>query len=187
MRARFPRGVVGVIAALLLLGITFGPGPRAATETRNFTTAPNEQPGMKPVPPLIRAQLEWLELQKKHIEEQLLEQIQQLEQDTKRQITQLRQQARRQTEILDAQKRLYLAQVESQLAEMGLPAANAAGRPPAILPAIAEKLDKILERLENIDKRLQKLEKGTTEKRDTGKRDTGKRDKKAVGAPIGNR
>jgi len=134
----------------------------------------NDQAGKKPVPPLIRAQLEWLELQKKHIEEQLIEQIQQLEQDTKRQITQLRHQARRQTEILDAQKRLYLAQIESQLAEMGSPAANAAGRPPAIAPAMAEKLDKILERLENTDKRLQKLEKGPK----------GKRDKKVVEAKV---
>src|ERR1019366_1651980 len=118
------------------------------------------------VQPLIRAQLDRLELQKKHVEEQLLEQIQQLEEVTRRQIAQLRQQARRQTELLDAEKQLYLAQAESQLAQMGLPTANAAGRPPAISPAIAEKLDKILERLDIIDKRLQKLEIETPRRRD---------------------
>jgi hypothetical protein len=167
MRARFLRGVVGVVTTLSLMAITFPPAPGAFQPDKGAAT---EQVGKKPVQPpqgesseqrqrgVIRAQLEWQELQKKHIEEQLAEQIQQLERDTKGQIAQLRQQARRQIEILEAQKRLYLAQAESQLAQTG---ENAAGRPPAISVPIAEKLDKILDRLEDIDKRLQKLEKGT--------------------------
>ena len=88
-----------------------------------------DEAGKKPIPPLIRAQLELLELQKKHVEEELLEQVQQLEQDTQRQIARLRQQARRQTELLDAQKKLYLAKAESQLAQRGIPTANVAGQP----------------------------------------------------------
>jgi mono/diheme cytochrome c family protein len=121
-----------------------------------------DQAGKKPVPLLIRAQLEWLELQKRYIEEQLLEQIQQLEQDKIRQIAQLRQQAQRQTELLNAQEKLFRSQAESQLAQTGSPTANAAGRP----PAIAEKLDKILDRLENIERRSQMLEKDAPKRRD---------------------
>jgi hypothetical protein len=59
-----------------------------AFEPQSDKGGAKDQAGKKPVPPLMRAQLETLELQKKHVEEQLVEQIQQLEQDTQRQIRQ---------------------------------------------------------------------------------------------------
>jgi serine protease inhibitor len=138
-----------------------------AFEPQSDKGSPKDQAGKKPVPPLIRAQMELLELQKKHVEEQLTERVQQLEQDTQRQIGQLRQQARRQIELLDAQKKLCLAQAESQLAQIALPTANVAGQLPAIAPPNAEKLNKIVEPRDNIEKRLQKLETGAPKRPDS--------------------
>jgi hypothetical protein len=192
MRARLILGAAGMIAALLLIATMFSRGLGAdgtedifsqkgqeATEQagRPSQAAQAEQMDQR-LRAQIQAQLEWLDLQKKHLEEQAQEQIQQFEEDAKRQIAQVRQQARRQMELLDAQKRLYLAQAEGQLAQLRLSPAAPVDQPgrkgasPKAGPPrkggaqpISEKLDTLLDRLEGVEKRLQRLEEETKGRR----------------------
>jgi hypothetical protein len=119
---------------------------------------------------LLQAQLEALDLQKRQLEEQAEEQMRQLNEQVQEQIEQWKSDLARQTEQLQRQAKRQNEQTQSSLkrqvqvleAQKKLLLADAQARTTGQTPGSSsaeDKLDKILDRLERLEKRLDRLEK----------------------------
>jgi hypothetical protein len=169
-----------LLSIFALVALTWGaPGTQQEIQTRQTGERAQalSQPGQTrhPLDAYLQAQLDGLDLQKRQLEEaaqqqireteelmqeqieqtkrELARQIEQSQRTARRQAEQTQSYVKRQVELLEAQKKLLVAQA-------GVVKQTALGTAPKAGAATAEeKLDRILDRLERLEKRIDKLEK----------------------------